>query len=138
MARLTLLTIGLAAFCAFNGVNCDGFVQTLELKSEENEKERKFYIKFSNENECYPGDRVIATNSQNQQWTVAQNVTQNITYPRSGVGAVITYIEIVVNQSSNLGRGFVTSGGIGQRQIVITIEAQKTLYFLQTTTIYGY
>lgn len=65
-------------------------------------------------------------------------MTQTLGYPRAGVGAVITYIEIIVDQSSNLGRGFVTSGGIGQRQIAITIEAQRTLHFRQNTQIYGY
>lgn len=34
MARLTLLTIGLAAaLCAVNNVNCDGLVKTLELSN---------------------------------------------------------------------------------------------------------
>ncbi|XP_031627888.1 uncharacterized protein LOC116343790 [Contarinia nasturtii] len=84
------------------------------------------------------GDRVVASDSQIQQWTAAQNVTQNITYPKTGVGSIISFVEIVVEQSTNLGRGYVTSGGVGQRQISITIEAQRTTLFRQTTQIYGY
>lgn len=44
------------------------------------------------------GDRVIASSSSSQQWSVVQNITQNLTYPRSGIGAIITYVEIVVDQ----------------------------------------
>lgn len=40
-------------------------------------------------------------------------------------------------QSSSLGRGYVTNGGIGQRTIAITIEAQKTLFYRQNIQIYG-
>lgn len=86
----------------------------------------------------FEGDRLIASNALIQQWTAAQNVTQNLTYPRAGAGATITYIEIIVEQSLNLGRAFVTSGGIGQRQIAITIEAPKTSVFRQNVQIYGY
>lgn len=48
------------------------------------------------------GDHVIASNSQTQQWTAAQNVTQSLTYPKTGVGAVITYVEIIVDQVCKL------------------------------------
>lgn len=44
------------------------------------------------------GDRVIASTSAGQQWAVAQNITQNLVYPRAGVGAIITYVEIIVDQ----------------------------------------
>lgn len=46
------------------------------------------------------GDHIIASTSQSQQWAASQNVTQNLTYPKAGVGAVITYVEIIVDQVS--------------------------------------
>lgn len=44
------------------------------------------------------GDRLVASNAIIQQWTAAQNITQNLSYPRTGAGSTITYIEIVVEQ----------------------------------------
>lgn len=44
------------------------------------------------------GDRIIASNSVVQQWTTPQNVSQTLTYPRIGVGSVITYVEVIVEQ----------------------------------------
>lgn len=41
-------------------------------------------------------------------------------------------------QSSNLGKSYVVSGGIGQRQITVAVEAQETLYFKYKAEIYGY
>lgn len=44
------------------------------------------------------GDRLVSANSQNQQWNLPQNITQSIIYPKNGVGAVITFIQIIVDQ----------------------------------------
>lgn len=44
------------------------------------------------------GDRLVASNVLSQQWPVAQNVTQNLNYPKGGAGSLITYIEIIVEQ----------------------------------------
>ncbi|XP_055298550.1 uncharacterized protein LOC129566535, partial [Sitodiplosis mosellana] len=56
------------------------------------------------------GDRLVSSGTQNQQWTLPQNISQSLIYPRNGVGAIVTYIEVVVEQGSNMGRGFVTGG----------------------------
>ncbi|XP_031627889.1 uncharacterized protein LOC116343792 [Contarinia nasturtii] len=84
------------------------------------------------------GDRLVASGSQNEQWSVAQNISQKLTYPRVGIGSIITFVQITIAQSSSLGRGLVSSGGIGQRQISITIDALKTLHFRQNTYVYGF
>lgn len=44
------------------------------------------------------GDRIIASNSINQQWNTSQNVSHTLNYPRRGVGNVITYVEVIVEQ----------------------------------------
>lgn len=59
-----------------------------------------FFLYNSIKLDCLSGDKLIASNSISQQWTAAQNVTQNLTYPRAGAGAVITYVEVVVDQVS--------------------------------------
>lgn len=44
------------------------------------------------------GDRVVASNVGNQSWGVAQDVALTLAYPANGVGAIVSYIEIIVNQ----------------------------------------
>ncbi|XP_058821145.1 uncharacterized protein LOC131683308 [Topomyia yanbarensis] len=83
------------------------------------------------------GDRLVAADQNGQSWTTFQDVALTLAYPQSGVGAVISYIHVVVNQSSNLGRGYVVAGGIGQRYIQLVIEASRTNYFNYDAQIYG-
>lgn len=51
-------------------------------------------------NYFFIGDHLVASNALIQQWAAAQNVTQNLNYPRTGAGSFITYIEIIVEQVS--------------------------------------
>lgn len=96
------------------------------------------FVNQFNFNVKTPGDRLLTTASASQRWNRAQNVKQNLRYPKSGMGAVVTYVEIVVNQSTNLGRAYVISGGIGQRSVGLVIEAQNTLYFTYRASVFGY
>lgn len=80
----------------------------------------------------------MATDAQSQQWSQTRDVNTNLHYPLNGVGAVITYLEVTCDQSSFLGQAFIVSGGIGQRQIAIVIEARQTLYFSYRAAIFGY
>ncbi|XP_055306196.1 uncharacterized protein LOC129570563 [Sitodiplosis mosellana] len=52
--------------------------------------------------------------------------------------ATITYIEYVVDQSTNESKITLTSGGTGQKNAALEVEGGKTLYFSYTTEIYGY
>uniref|UniRef100_A0A1Q3FN42 Putative transcription activator mbf2 n=1 Tax=Culex tarsalis TaxID=7177 RepID=A0A1Q3FN42_CULTA len=84
------------------------------------------------------GDRLVAADSNGQSWATLQDVALTLNYPRSGTGAVVTYVQVVVNQSSNQGRGYIAAGGIGQRRISLVIEAYRTNYFNYNAQIYGY
>jgi len=84
------------------------------------------------------GDRLVATAAGSNSWTSAQDVKLALSYPKTGIGAIITYLQVIVEQSTNIGRGYVTSGGIGQRQITVVIEGNQTLYFKYSSEIYGY
>lgn len=44
------------------------------------------------------GDRLLATASGSQSWSTAQDVTQTLSYPKSGVGSVVTAILVRVEQ----------------------------------------
>ncbi|XP_055637454.1 uncharacterized protein LOC129776078 [Toxorhynchites rutilus septentrionalis] len=83
------------------------------------------------------GDRLVGTATDSKTYPTLKDVTLNIAYPTSGVGAIITYVQIVVNQSSKLYKGYVVSGGIGQRFIQIVIEAHSTLFFNYNAQIFG-
>lgn len=153
----------------------------------------------------------MGTGSASQRWDRPYNVRSTLSYPRNGFGAVVTHLEILVDQvkfdepitckkklqianiinvfvvynihmrvsivndrvlilrqpllldnafieyvetknifyrflkiktfflqSTNLGRAYVVSGGIGQRQIGVVIEAQLTLYFSYRASVFGY
>ncbi|KXJ78385.1 hypothetical protein RP20_CCG004765 [Aedes albopictus] len=84
------------------------------------------------------GDRLVATSQDGASWATLQDVTLNLRYPQAGTGAVVSYVQVVVNQSSNQGRGYVVSGGVGQRYIQLVIEAYSTSYFQYNAQIYGY
>lgn len=48
------------------------------------------------------GDRLVATANGGNQWPSPQDVKLTLTYPRSGVGNVVTFIQILVEQVSIL------------------------------------
>jgi hypothetical protein len=84
------------------------------------------------------GDIVVANASDKKKWPTSQNVTTTLAYPNGGGnGAFLTYILINCEQSSNLGRAYITSGGIGQHFVQIVIEAQVTSYFNYAAFFYG-
>uniref|UniRef100_A0A182MBD2 Uncharacterized protein n=1 Tax=Anopheles culicifacies TaxID=139723 RepID=A0A182MBD2_9DIPT len=83
-------------------------------------------------------DRLVGLASNQQSWSTPQDVKLDLQYPTAGVGAVVTYVEVTVNQSSSAGRGYIVSGGIGQRNIRIVIEAYGTLFFNYEAAIYGF
>ncbi|XP_001237263.3 uncharacterized protein LOC4576160 [Anopheles gambiae] len=83
-------------------------------------------------------ERLVGLSSNQQSWPTPQDVRLDLQYPTAGVGAVVSYVEVVVQQSTTQGRGYVVSGGVGQRQIRLVIEAYSTLYFSYTAAIYGF
>ncbi|XP_055617469.1 uncharacterized protein LOC129762895 [Toxorhynchites rutilus septentrionalis] len=84
------------------------------------------------------GDRLVASGQDGQSWSSLQDVSLNLRYPQSGTGSVVSFVQVVVNQSSNQGRGYVAAGGIGQRYIQLVIEALNTSFFNYSAQIYGY
>lgn len=84
------------------------------------------------------GDRLVGLSSDNKSWSSPQDVKLNLQYPTAGSGAVVSYVEVVVNQSTAQGRGYVVSGGVGQRYVQLVIEAYSTVYFNYSAAIYGF
>lgn len=44
------------------------------------------------------GDRLVAYNSDSMAWGSNQDVVLSLSYPASGVGAIVTAVDIIVNQ----------------------------------------
>lgn len=40
----------------------------------------------------------MATDQENQQWATPQNYKKNLFYPNGGIGSVVTYLEVIVDQ----------------------------------------
>ncbi|XP_055533960.1 uncharacterized protein LOC129723645 [Wyeomyia smithii] len=85
----------------------------------------------------HAGDRLVATNGQNITWPTLRDVTLTLDYPKNGVGAYVTYLQINVVQSSSLGKAYIVRGGIGQRFVSVIVEAYSTSFFNYTAMIYG-
>jgi Transcription activator MBF2 len=85
------------------------------------------------------GDRLVAIDNGWAQYPSKQNLEFKLWYPASGVGAVLTYIQILITQDNGtFGRGYVTSGGVGQRYVNVVVEAWNTAYFRYDYSLFGY
>ncbi|XP_055843932.1 uncharacterized protein LOC129910536 [Episyrphus balteatus] len=82
-------------------------------------------------------DRLVSQNTDKSYWPSPQNVTLILQYPGSGQGAIVTFVEVIVNQSSNIGAGRIIAGGIGMRSIASIIEGNRTYWFNYSANIYG-
>ncbi|XP_055837159.1 uncharacterized protein LOC129905655 [Episyrphus balteatus] len=82
-------------------------------------------------------DDCVDWNGSTAKYRTPRNVQQNVRYPLAGIGKVITYIQIDVDDSSNNQRVYITSGGIGERNVAFVIESKNTLYFTYYYRIYG-
>lgn len=83
-------------------------------------------------------DRLVAIDGGWAQYPSKQNLELRIWYPINGAGAIISYIQILINQDNGtFGRGYVVSGGIGQRNIQVLVEAWNTAYIRYDYQIYG-
>ncbi|XP_055531637.1 uncharacterized protein LOC129722312 [Wyeomyia smithii] len=58
-------------------------------------------------------------------------------YPQSGQGSVVSFVQVIVNQSSALGQAYVVAGGVGQRYIQVLVEAFDTTFFNSYTEVFG-
>lgn len=82
--------------------------------------------------------RLIGTVSKSYSWPSPHNVTQKIAYPPPNFEAQITYVEIAVNQTSNIGQARIISGGLNQRHIGVEIRAGITNSFEYKASFYGF
>lgn len=65
------------------------------------------------------------------------NITFSYPSNHQNYGAQLTYISIIVHQTSDIGRAYVTFGGINQRYITVDVEAKNTYSFDYEAKFYG-
>lgn len=86
----------------------------------------------------FSDDRLVAEEEQQFKYPNLHDVSVQMTYPeKGGQGALITFVEILAEQSSDIGNAYVVSGGIGQRFISMVVEAKQTQFFEFDAKVYG-
>lgn len=81
---------------------------------------------------------MIGMVSKSYVWSTPHNVTQRIAYPPPKFEAQITYVEIAVNQTSNIGQARIISGGLNQYHIGVEIKSNNTNSFEYKASFYGF
>ncbi|GAB0096338.1 uncharacterized protein DMENIID0001_118290 [Sergentomyia squamirostris] len=86
------------------------------------------------------GDRLVAMETDSKTSSIPIDVALTLRYPSAGAmmpGAIVTLVDITVDQSVNVGNAYIKAGGIGQRYIEILVVAKNTMYFHYKAEIYG-
>jgi hypothetical protein len=81
----------------------------------------------------HPGDRLVWAPGARNTFSTNMNFQQTLNYR----GPRLTYVEVLVNQSSNSGRAWFHSGGIGQGSAQVIVQALNTRYFHYQAKFYG-
>ncbi|XP_017041905.1 uncharacterized protein LOC108088569 [Drosophila ficusphila] len=84
-----------------------------------------------------PSDRLVAQSADTFEYSRSQDVSLQLTYPESGAGSIVSYVELLCTQDNNDGNAYVVAGGIGQRYISIILEASNTKNFSYQAQYYG-
>uniref|UniRef100_A0A0K8TRJ5 Putative conserved secreted protein n=1 Tax=Tabanus bromius TaxID=304241 RepID=A0A0K8TRJ5_TABBR len=83
------------------------------------------------------GDHLVGRAKGGQTFILPVFVSIKFQYPKSGVGALVTFVQCVVEQLLNAGKGYIISGGVGQHHITFVLESYFTTYFYFDCNIYG-
>ncbi|XP_011177159.1 uncharacterized protein LOC105208808 [Zeugodacus cucurbitae] len=83
------------------------------------------------------GDSLVAQIADAFVYEEPKDVTVQLTYPQSGTGSIVTYVEISCEADSSAGNAYVIAGGIGQRFISIVLESTQTETFFYSAQFFG-
>lgn len=84
------------------------------------------------------GDQLADQQEDSDDFPAARDVEATISYPTSSTGLTLTYINILVEQSSEDGKAYVTQGGINQKFADILVIANATTHYAHSGAFYGY
>ncbi|GAB0096349.1 hypothetical protein DMENIID0001_118410 [Sergentomyia squamirostris] len=103
-------------------------LEVVELKAEQRAQIRRYTL-----GQRVSGDRLQAVSRGSFTWPTLHNAAATVRFS----GAIVSHVRVTVQQTSNLGRVYTISGGIGQRAIAFVIEARSTKQFIFTAEIFG-
>ncbi|EDV99594.1 uncharacterized protein LOC6564732 [Drosophila grimshawi] len=83
------------------------------------------------------GDRLVAQGADVFSYPAQKDVSVQLTYPESGAGSIVTFVELICTQDNSEGNAYVVAGGIGQRFISIVVEAKQTNSFGYQAQYFG-
>ncbi|XP_064538389.1 uncharacterized protein LOC135428366 [Drosophila montana] len=83
------------------------------------------------------GDRLVAQGADVYSYPARKDVSLQLTYPESGAGSIVTFVELICTQDNSEGNAYVVAGGIGQRFISIVVEAKQTENFAYQAQYFG-
>lgn len=69
--------------------------------------------------------------------TSSSDAYTQVTYPETGSGSVITFVDIHCLQDNADGNAYVVAGGVGERFISIVLEATQTKRFSYNIHYFG-
>lgn len=112
----------------------DATITKFDTPRKGRDKHTKHYVK----GERVPGDRLVLYETDSFSFESLQSVAVPVIYPiDSDYGAVVSYVNVSVNQTSELGDAFFVYGGIGEREIGFIISAVDTNKLSYIVEIYG-
>lgn len=85
----------------------------------------------------FSGDKLLADVHDSKSWNELTDVTLKIKYPKSGVGATLTRVDVFVTHGSDHSSAYFSDGGIGQRSATLVVEAKATTSFQYDALFYG-
>lgn len=84
------------------------------------------------------GDRLVASDSGYKSYDSPTSVRFQFRYPAEAFGSYVSYVEAIIETSTDWMRAYVKLGGINQRKILVYIDVWRTEYFRFKYCIYGY
>lgn len=151
MALKTSLFIFVILFTALRRYSCEEFVQNFSQNVSWkiiDESQMKRYLQDSrevyylNEQKLYIGgkrindDRLRLETFDEYNFEDLQDFYLEVTYPKQN-DYYITYVSCLVEQSSSIGRAYITDGGIGYTNMRLILEAKRIKHFNYRIFLFG-
>lgn len=82
-------------------------------------------------------DRILDHYTENHSFHIRSNTTVSITYPKYGIGSLLTYVHLIVYVYTPYVNCTITAGGLKQRDMTLLIGANLTDFLNYDVQFYG-
>lgn len=80
---------------------------------------------------------MVAHYTDNHSFLGPTNTSVNITYPKYGIGSLLTYVRLIVYKDSPQCNYTITNGGLKERDMTLMINANLTNFLNYDVLFYG-